>query len=84
MLELKSFVRVELAPGESKTVTFRVPVAQLGFYDQELSYVVEPGVIDIFVGRSSDELVEAGRVAVSEEPAAKPPAKAFDGSVSVG
>ena len=48
--ELKSFARVELAPGESRTVTFRVPVAQLGFYDRELSYVVEPGAIQVFVG----------------------------------
>jgi beta-glucosidase len=84
VLELKSFARVELEPGESKTVTFRVPVAQLGFYDQELSYVVEPGVIEVFVGRSSDEVVEAGRVTVTEHPSEEPPAKAFDGSVSVG
>jgi beta-glucosidase len=83
VLELKSFVRVELAPGESRTVTFNVPVAQLGFYDQQLSYVVEAGVIEIFVGRSSDEVVDAGRVTVTEEPSTEPPAKAFDGSVSV-
>jgi beta-glucosidase len=83
VLELKSFARVELAPGQRKTVTFRLPVAQLGFYDQGLSYVVEPGVIEIFVGRSSEDLVEAGRVAVTESASAEPPEKAFDGSVSV-
>jgi beta-glucosidase len=83
VLELKSFARVELEAGESKTVTFRVPVAQLGFYDQELAYVVEPGVIEVFVGRSSDEVVEAGRVTVTEHLSEEPPAKAFDGSVSV-
>ena len=64
VLELKSFARVELDPGESRTVTFRVPVAQLGFYDRELSYVVEPGAIEVFVGRSSVDLVEAGSVTV--------------------
>jgi beta-glucosidase len=84
VLELKSFARVELAPGESRTVTFHVPVAQLGFYDEQLSYVVEAGVIEVYVGRSSDELVDAGRVTVTEEPSTEPPAKAFDGSVSVG
>jgi beta-xylosidase len=84
VLELKSFVRIELEPGESRTVTFRVPVAQLGFYDQALSYVVEPGVIEVFVGRSSYELVEAGQVIVTEESSQEPPPKAFDGSVSVG
>jgi beta-glucosidase len=83
VLELKSFARVELEPGESRTITFRVPVAQLGFYDQELQYVVEPGVIEVFVGRSSEALVEAGRVTVAEESSGEPPAKAFDGSVSI-
>ena len=81
--ELKSFVRVELAPGESRTVTFRVPVAQLGFYDRGLSYVVEPGAIQVFVGRSSDDLIEAGKVTVTEGPSGERPTKAFDGSVSI-
>jgi beta-glucosidase len=83
VLELKSFARVELAPGESRTVTFRVPVAQLGFYDVELSYVVEPGVIEVFVGRSSDDLIEAGTVTVTAEHSGEELPKAFDGSVSI-
>ena len=81
--ELKSFPRVELDPGESRRITFRVPVAQLGFYDRDLSYVVEPGAIEVFVGRSSDDLIEAGTVTVAEGPAGERPTKAFDGSVSI-
>lgn len=84
VLELKSFVRVELDAGESKAITFHVPVAQLGFYDRGLSYVVEPGVIDVFVGRSSVDFVEAGSVTVTEDPSGTHPQKVFDGSVSVG
>jgi beta-glucosidase len=83
VLELKSFARLALAPSESRTVTFRVPVAQLGFYDRELAYVVEPGVIEVFVGRSSDDLARAGRVTIAEGPSAERPPKAFDGSVSI-
>jgi beta-glucosidase len=83
VLELKSFARVELAPGESRTVTFRVPVAQLGFYDAGLSYVVEPGLIEILVGRSSIDLIEAGQVTVTDEPSVEGLPKAFDGSVSI-
>jgi beta-glucosidase len=83
VLELKSFARLALAPAESRTVTFRVPVAQLGFYDRELAYVVEPGVIEVFVGRSSDDLARAGRVTIAEGPSAERPPKAFDGSVSI-
>ena len=82
VLELKSFVRLALAPGESKTVTFRVPVGQLGFHDRSLAYAVEPGDFDLFVGTSSDDLLPAGSATVLAEPAGTPPEKAFDGVVS--
>jgi beta-glucosidase len=83
-LELKSFLRVALEAGESKRITFHVPVAQLGFYDRELSYVVEPGTIEVYVGRSSIDLVSAGSVTVVQGQTSAPQtAKAFDGSVTV-
>ena len=44
--ELKGFLRLTLEPGETRRITFRVPVAQLGFYDRDLSYVIEPGEIE--------------------------------------
>ncbi|HXM55146.1 MAG TPA: glycoside hydrolase family 3 N-terminal domain-containing protein [Candidatus Dormibacteraeota bacterium] len=81
VLELKGFARVELDPGERRTVTFEVPAGQLGFYDRELAFVVEPGVVEVFVGRSSEDLAEAGSVTIV--PAAAPPVKAFDGEVTV-
>jgi beta-glucosidase len=81
-LELKSFVRVELDPGQSRSISFHVPVAQLGFYDRGLAYVVEPGVIEVFVGRSSADLLPAGSVTVTLD--GNQPEKAFDGSVSLG
>ena len=82
VLELKGFVRVPLAPGESRQVTFTTPVGQLGFYDRQLAYVVEPGDIDVFVGTSSADLVGAGRVVVVGDPQG-PPSKRFDGTAAV-
>jgi beta-glucosidase len=82
VLELKSFVRLELAPGESKTVTFRVPVGQLGFHDHSLTYVVEPGTFDFFVGTSSEDVVLAGSATVLPDPEG-PPEKEFAGVVLV-
>jgi beta-glucosidase len=82
VLELKSFLRVELEPDESKRVTFEVPAAQLGFYDRSVSFVVEPGQIDVFVGTSSAELVAAGSVTIVEGASGQPPEKAFVGIVS--
>ena len=79
-LELKGFVRVPLEPGASASVRFELPVAQLGFYDGDLRYVVEAGEIEVLVGTSSADLVSAGTVTVEDGGAVE---KAFDGSVSV-
>jgi beta-glucosidase len=83
VLELKSFVRVGLAAGESRTITFETPVSQLGFYDRALAYTVEPGQIDVLVGTSSADLMEVGSVTVASDPAGRPPDKAYDGSVTI-
>jgi beta-glucosidase len=83
VLELKSFVRLELAPDESKTVTFHVPVGQLGFHDRSLTYVVEPGTFEFFVGTSSADVEPAGSATVLTAPAGPSPEKAFFGDVFV-
>jgi beta-glucosidase len=83
VLELKGFVRLELAPGESKTVTFDVPVGQLGFHDRSLTYVVEPGRFDFFVGTSSDHVLAAGSATVVPDRDGTPPERAFAGTVLV-
>ncbi len=83
MLELKAFVRVGLAAGESRTITFEAPVSHLGFYDRALAYAVEPGHLDVLVGTSSADLVEAGRVTVTADPTGRPPDKTYDGSVTI-
>jgi beta-glucosidase len=51
--ELKDFKRVSLAPGESKTVTFRITPDKLSFLNLNMERVVEPGQFDIMVGTSS-------------------------------
>jgi beta-glucosidase len=82
VLELKGFVRVPLPAGEARTVTFTTPVGQLGFYDKDLAYVVEPGALEVFVGTSSTDLTAAGTVVVVVDPAT-PAGKLFDGAVAV-
>ncbi len=83
VLELASFLRVSLAPGESRTVTFETPVGQLGFHDRDLTYVVEPGRLDVLVGTSSADLVEVGSVEVVADAAGRPADKTYDGTVTV-
>jgi beta-glucosidase len=83
VLELKAFTRVEVSAGETKRVGFRLPVAQVGFYDRDMRYVVEPGVIELLVGTSSRDLLEAGTFTVTPDPSGMPPEKEFQGSVEV-
>jgi beta-glucosidase len=58
--ELKGFRRLALGPGESRTVVFTLPAAQLAFYDREMRYVVEPGQFTVQVGSSSEDIRLAG------------------------
>jgi beta-glucosidase len=50
---LRGFQRVTLAPGETKTVSFRLDRSDAGFYDNSGRFVVEPGRIDVYAGDSS-------------------------------
>ena len=52
--ELKGFELVELNPKESKTITFTLTDAELGFYDNNGKFIVEPGTFSVFVGGDSD------------------------------
>ncbi len=60
--ELKGFTKVYLEPGEQQTVRFTLGPRELGFFDQDMLWVVEPGVFNVWVGRSSDEGLEGSFV----------------------
>ncbi|MDR3373548.1 MAG: glycoside hydrolase family 3 N-terminal domain-containing protein [Ancalomicrobiaceae bacterium] len=51
--ELKAFAKVVLAPGESRRVELKVPVADLAYHLDDGTAVVEPGRFQIFIGGSS-------------------------------
>ena len=52
--ELKGFEMIELKAGETKTITFTLTDAELGFYNNQNEFVVEPGTFKVMVGGSSD------------------------------
>ncbi|MBE4948095.1 beta-glucosidase [Chryseobacterium culicis] len=56
VIELKGFQKVELKPGESKSVTIEVPVKQLQFLNEKMDWIVEKGIYRIMVGNSSKNL----------------------------
>lgn len=57
--ELKGFEKIELAPGETKTVCFTIDASMLSFYNHDLDFVCEPGDFEIMAGHDSNSLSTA-------------------------
>jgi len=55
--ELKGFEKVELAPGETRMITFQLNERDLAFYDDAARrWVAEPGEFELLVGSSSRDI----------------------------
>lgn len=52
--ELKGFKRVNLAPGETQNVTFKIKPRDLSFYDRNNKLIIEPGLFHFWIGGSSN------------------------------
>jgi beta-glucosidase len=54
---LRGFQRINLQPGETKTVTFTLPASKLAIWDETThGFVVQPGIFDVMVGASSADI----------------------------
>ena len=53
---LRGFDRVNLRPGEKKTVTFTLTSADLALWDRSMHFVVEPGMFRVMIGSSSEDI----------------------------
>ncbi|CAL2081784.1 beta-glucosidase BglX [Tenacibaculum platacis] len=53
--ELKGFELVELKKGESKVIDFTLTKNELGFFNNQGEYIIEPGDFEVFVGGNSAE-----------------------------
>jgi len=56
---LAGFRRVSLKPGEARTVDFQLTSKELGLYNKDMKFVVEPGKFRVYVGGSSVGGLEA-------------------------
>lgn len=57
-LELKHFKKVLLSPKEMKKVTFELTREDLNYYTKDLSFDVENGDFELFVGSSSNKTLQ--------------------------
>jgi len=80
VLELKAFARLTVEPGSSRIVRFEIPTEQLGYYDTEGRYVIEPGAMEFHVGTSSADIQSAGRVVIER---GGPIDRRFEGTVTI-
>ena len=54
--ELKAFKKVNLLPGETKTVSMSVKLKDCGYYNNKGKYLLEPGTFKVMLGSSSDDI----------------------------
>ena len=86
--QLQGFERIGLKPGETKTVTFSLPVEQLAFWDTgKHEFVIHPGAFDVMVGAASDDPRQKGGFNVTtagDWPASTLTTRQADGDYSGG
>ncbi len=56
LLELKGFQKIELKPGESRVVSFAIGEKEMQFLRADMTWGVEPGKFNVFVGGDSRNL----------------------------
>jgi beta-glucosidase len=66
--ELKGFTRINLNPGERKTVEFKLGAAQLRSYDPVRGWLVLPGTVDVMIGPSSAQTALSAGFEITGEP----------------
>ncbi|MCR5157330.1 MAG: glycoside hydrolase family 3 C-terminal domain-containing protein [Butyrivibrio sp.] len=65
MKELKGFKKVELKPGETKTVTFTLDADSFAYYNADIhDFYVESGEYTVMVGASSSDIRQAKTITV--------------------
>ena len=64
VIALKGFTRVQLAPGEARTVTLTLGTRALRLLDEDRDWVAEPGKYRLLVGGSSRDIRLRGQIEV--------------------
>jgi beta-glucosidase len=62
---LRGFERVHLKAGEAKTVSFRLTRDDLGLWDRQMHFVIEPGTFKVMIGSGSEDIRLTGQFEVT-------------------
>ena len=64
--KLVGFKKIDLRPGERRTVRFDLSAEQLAIYDEAIhQFAVEPGAFQVMVGSSLEDILASARLIVS-------------------
>jgi beta-glucosidase len=63
--QLIGFARVSLEAGDTRRVTFSVHPSRLAFYDERMSFVVQPGEFRFSIGASATDIRATASVVLS-------------------
>jgi beta-glucosidase len=55
--ELKGFKKVNIKKGETITVAFTIPVQDLAYYHQDMSFKADPGDFMLYIGTNSEKTI---------------------------
>jgi beta-glucosidase len=61
---LRGFERIHLKAGETKTVSFTLTRDDLGLWDRQMHFVVEPGTFKVMIGSGSEDIRLTGQFEV--------------------
>ena len=53
---LKGFKKTEINPNEITKLSFLIPCRELGLWDKNMNYVIEPGEFEIMIGASAEDI----------------------------
>jgi beta-glucosidase len=56
VIVLKGFKKTEVNPNKTTTLSFSIPCKELGLWDKNMNYVVEPGEFEIMIGASAEDI----------------------------
>lgn len=65
---LAAFSAVEVDAGQSLAVTIRLPLSRLAVWNRTMRHILEPGTVDVLVGRSATDIRLRGTVTVAAHP----------------
>ena len=82
--ELQGFARVQLQPGEEKTVRFTVSPSQMAFVDEDMKWKIEKGEYEVQIAASSQDVRLTDSYVVTKDAWLEGRDRAFYAGVQIG